>query len=53
MDVREMARLGGLARAEQLTAKRRKEIAQKASLVAAVARTKKARAAKQKKEKSA
>ena len=46
MEVRDMARLGGLARAESLSAKRRKEIATKAGKAAAAARTKKAKQAK-------
>lgn len=46
MDVREMARLGGLARAKAMTAKERRESALKASKAAAVARTKKAKARK-------
>jgi hypothetical protein len=37
-----IARLGGIARAKKLSAKRRKEIATKASKAAAKARTKKA-----------
>jgi hypothetical protein len=43
MEVSEMARLGGLARAEGLTAKRRQEIAKKAAKAAAAARTKRAK----------
>jgi hypothetical protein len=43
MDVREMARLGGLARAASMTAAERKKLATKASKVAAAARTKKAK----------
>lgn len=43
MDVKEMARLGGEARAATLSARRRQEIAQKASKAAALARKKKAR----------
>jgi hypothetical protein len=39
----DFARQGGKARAEQLTTKRRKEIATKASKAAAKARTRKAR----------
>jgi hypothetical protein len=50
MEVSEMARLGGIARAERLSAKRRHEIAKKASKAAAAARTRKARRKKQKKE---
>ena len=48
MDVSEMARLGGTARAAELSAKRRREIAVKASkaAVAARKRAKKAKAAK-------
>jgi hypothetical protein len=43
MDVKEMARLGGLARAQNLSAKQRKEIATRASRAAAAARKKKAK----------
>jgi len=49
MDVREIARLGGIARAKSMTAKERRESALKASRAAARARTKKA---KQKKKPS-
>lgn len=38
-----MARLGGLARAEALSPKRRREIALKAAKAAGIARTKKAK----------
>jgi hypothetical protein len=48
MDVREMARLGGLARANSMTAVERRKLATKASKAAAVARTQRA---KQKKAK--
>jgi hypothetical protein len=48
MDVREMARLGGLARTNSMTAAQRKKLATKASRAAAIARTKKARLKKQK-----
>jgi hypothetical protein len=44
MDVKEMARLGGLARAQNLSAKQRKEIATRASRAAAIARTRKKKA---------
>ena len=50
MDVREMARMGGLARAEKLTAKERREIATKASKAGVAARK---RAAKLRKETAA
>ncbi len=43
MDVREMARLGGLARANSMTAAERRKLATKASKAAAAARSKKAR----------
>jgi hypothetical protein len=43
MDVREMARLGGLARANSMTAAQRRTLATKASKAAALARTKKAK----------
>ncbi len=43
MDVQEMARLGGLARAKALTADQRRKSALKASKAAALARTKKAK----------
>lgn len=46
-----MARLGGLARAENMTAKQRRESALKASRAAAAARTKKAKQKKSKKDK--
>jgi hypothetical protein len=49
MDVAEMARLGGIARAKSMTAEQRRKSALKASKAAAAARTKKA---KQKKVKS-
>jgi len=49
MDVREMARLGGLARAKSMTAEERRKLATKASKAAAAARTKKAK--RKKKEK--
>jgi hypothetical protein len=48
MDVREMARLGGLARAKSMTAAQRKKLATKASKAAAAARTKRAKAKTQK-----
>jgi hypothetical protein len=48
MDVREMARLGGLARANSMTAAERRKLATKASKAAGAARTKKARARKKK-----
>lgn len=48
MEVSEMARMGGIARAERLSAKRRQEIAKKAAKAAGIARTKKARQKKQK-----
>lgn len=48
MDVQEMARLGGLARAKAMTDKQRRESALKASKAAAAARTKKARERKRK-----
>ena len=44
----ELGRRGGKARAKKLSPKERKRIGQKASLAAAVARTKKARQKKQK-----
>lgn len=47
MDVREMARMGGEARAAALTPKKRREIALKASKAAAKARTQRARLKKQ------
>ena len=50
MDVREMARLGGIARTQSMTAKERRELARKASKAAAAARTKKARAKKKEKD---
>jgi len=43
MDVREMARMGGLARQKAMTAKERRALATKASKAAAKARRKKAR----------
>jgi hypothetical protein len=43
MDVKEFARLGGLARAKSMTAKERRELATKASRAAAAARKKKAK----------
>ena len=46
MDVKEMARLGGLARTNSMTAAERKKLATKASKAAAVARRKKAKAKK-------
>jgi hypothetical protein len=46
MDVREMARLGGLARAKSMTAEERRKAAQKAAKAAGIARTKKAKAKK-------
>jgi len=49
MDVREMASMGGMARANSLTPKQRRDIATKASKAAAAARAKKA---KQKKPKT-
>jgi hypothetical protein len=48
MDVREMARLGGLARANSMTAAERRKLATKASKAAAKARTKKAKERKAK-----
>jgi hypothetical protein len=48
MDVKEFARLGGLARAKSMTAKERRELATKASQAAAIARKKKAAAKKKK-----
>jgi hypothetical protein len=44
MDVKEFARLGGLARAKSMTAKERRELATKASRAAAIARTRKKKA---------
>jgi hypothetical protein len=49
----ELARLGGQARAKKLGAKRRKEIAMKASKAAAKARTRKAKERKATKRESA
>jgi hypothetical protein len=49
----ELARLGGQARAKKLGAKRRKEIAMKASKAAAKARTRKAKERKAKTRESA
>jgi len=46
MDVREMARLGGLARTSSMTPEERRALALKASRAAAKARTEKARAKK-------
>jgi hypothetical protein len=46
MDVREMARLGGIARTQSMTAKERRELATKASKAAAKARTRAAKARK-------
>jgi hypothetical protein len=43
MDVKEFARLGGLARAKSMTARERRELATKASRAAALARKKKAK----------
>jgi hypothetical protein len=43
MDVREMARMGGIARSKNMTAKERRELATKASRAAAAARKKKAK----------
>lgn len=43
MDVKEMARLGGLARTSSMTAAERKKLATKASKAATVARRKKAK----------
>ena len=43
MDVREMARLGGLARADSMTPAERKKLAIRASKAAAIARTKRAK----------
>ena len=48
MDVREMARMGGLARANSMTAVERRKLAIKASKAAAKARTKKAKPQKPK-----
>jgi hypothetical protein len=48
MDVREFARLGGLARAKAMTAEERKKSALKASKAAAAARVKKAKIKKAK-----
>jgi hypothetical protein len=50
MEVCEMARLGGIARAESMTPEKRRKIAIKASKAAAKARTRKAKQ-KRKKEK--
>ena len=50
MDVRELARLGGLARAKSMTAEERRKLATKASRAAARARTKKAKAKKKEKK---
>jgi hypothetical protein len=52
MDVREMARMGGLARANSMTAVERRKLAIKASLAAARARTKKAKAKRRQREKT-
>jgi hypothetical protein len=49
MDVREMARLGGIARAKAMSEKERRASAIKASKAAAVARTKRAKSRKEKK----
>lgn len=49
MDVREMARMGGLARQKSMTAEQRRKLVTKASRAAALART---RRAKQKREKA-
>jgi hypothetical protein len=46
MDVREMARLGGLARTKSMTAEERRKLAKKASKAAAKARTEKAKGKK-------
>jgi hypothetical protein len=43
MDHRELARMGGLARAQSMTAAERRKLATKASKAAAAARTKKAK----------
>jgi len=48
MDVREMARLGGLARAESMSAEQRRKSATKASKAAAAARKRKAQLKKKK-----
>lgn len=47
MDVREMARLGGLARQQSMSATERRKLIAKASKAAAAARTKKANAKRQ------
>jgi hypothetical protein len=49
MDVKEMARMGGLARAASMTAEERRKLATKASKAAAKARTAKARKKRQSK----
>jgi hypothetical protein len=49
-EARRTGRLGGLARANQMTAKQRRESALKASRAAALARTKKAKQQKRKKD---
>ena len=46
MDVREMARLGGIARTSSMTPEERRKLATKASKAAAKARTEKAKAKK-------
>jgi hypothetical protein len=43
MDVREMARMGGIARSKNMTAEERRKSATKASRAAAAARKKKAK----------
>ncbi len=48
MDVREMAKMGGKARAASLSAQERRQIATKASKAAAWARIKKAKGKKEK-----
>ncbi len=50
MDVREMARMGGLARQKSMTAAERRKLVNKASKAAAAARTRKARAKKERHE---
>jgi hypothetical protein len=44
MDVREMARMGGIARSKNMTAEERRKSATKASRAAAIARTRKKKA---------
>jgi len=52
MDVREMARLGGLARAKSMTAEERRESAMKAAKAAAAVHRKKARKKKARPQKA-